>query len=59
MDSYSDERPSGKQAEALARSISIPYGILERANIVWKKENVLHADPKTHFQQKLGLVIST
>ena len=67
MDSYSDDHPNGKQAEELARSISVPHGILERAKKLWKEENPdkayggsYHAmDPRTHFQQKLGLVIST
>ena len=56
-------QPPQRQAEALACSIctiSVPYGIVERAKKMWKKENPdIAYDQKLHFQQKLGLVIST
>ena len=55
------------EAARLMRSPIAPHGILRRANVIWRSEHPESfyggsykcMDPWTHFDQQLGLVIST
>jgi hypothetical protein len=65
---YKSNRPNGLAAAKLASSSrNVPRGVLKRANEIWRTEhpdtyygNSYKAmDPRTYFDQELGLIIST
>jgi hypothetical protein len=64
---FAADRPNALAAARICRSRVVPHGILERANSIWRHEHPDSSfsgsykamDPKTHFDQQLGLVIST
>ena len=66
-DDYPESRPHAKRADQLVRSIKMPHGILTRPNTIWNQQhpNTFYGDsyhtmnPASHFEQNLGLVIST
>ena len=60
-------KPHTQQCERIARSTSVPHGILPRANHLWKFNNPTKSyggtykaiDPQSYFNQDLGVVMST
>ena len=64
---FAADRPNALEAARICRSRVVPHGILDRANKIWRQEHpdsfyggsYKATDPKTHFDQQLGLVIST
>ena len=67
LSEFAADRPNALMAARICRSRVVPHGILDRANKIWRQEHpdsfyggsYKATDPKTHFDQQLGLVIST
>ena len=63
----SKDRPHGQACKETARSAQVPHNILGRANQLWRRDHPRESyggsykaiDPKLHFDQELGLIMST
>ena len=64
---FDNSRPKAFEMAHEANSKDVPRGILDHANTIWRKSNpdsfysgsYKAMDPKIHFEQQLGLIIST
>ena len=60
-------KPHAQECERIARSASVPHGVLPRANHLWRMNNPTTShggthkamDPQSHFNQDFGLIMST
>ena len=67
MPEFDDNHPKAHEMAREANSKHVPRGILHHANKIWKQSNpdsfysgsYKAMDPLTHFDQQLGLIIST
>lgn len=67
LPTFAPTRRYAKEAAELAISPTVPRGLLLRANTIWREKHpeipysgsYKAMDPRVHFDQKLGLLIST
>ena len=61
------DRPNANICEESARSTKVPHNMLGRANFIWRTTHTQEffrgshkaMDPRTHFNQSFGLIMST
>ena len=61
------DRPNANMCEESARSTKVPHNMLGRANFIWRTTHPQEffggsykaMDPRTHFDQSFGLIMST
>ena len=64
---FRNNQKNSKQAAALARSVKVPFGILKRANEIWRTKHSEEfygfsykaMDPLSYAEQQLGLITIT